>query len=58
LTPLQGNQLTGGLPGEWGSWDMLGLPALRVLNLSHNPLGGTLPPEWSRQQALPSLHTL
>lgn len=56
--PPQGNQLTGGLPGEWGSESMEGLPALSVLNLSRNPLGGSLPPEWGRKDTLPSLRTL
>ena len=54
----QDNQLTGGLPEEWGSYELEGLPALRVLNLSNNPLGGTLPYQWSQQQAFPSLKTL
>ena len=36
---LQDNQLTGGLPPLWGGWGEEGLPALRVLNLSNNPLG-------------------
>ena len=38
---LSGNALTAGLPAAWvapGSW-----PALAVLDLSHNPLGGSLP---------------
>lgn len=36
---LQDNQLTGGLPPQWGGWGEEGLPALRVLNLSNNPIG-------------------
>ena len=35
----QDNQLTGGLPPLWGGWGKEGLPALRVLNLSNNPVG-------------------
>ncbi|KAI7838603.1 hypothetical protein COHA_007611 [Chlorella ohadii] len=55
---LQDNQLTGGLPPLWGGWGEEGLPALRVLNLSNNPIGGTLPYEWSQQHSFPSLRTL
>ncbi|EFN54023.1 hypothetical protein CHLNCDRAFT_136066 [Chlorella variabilis] len=55
---LQDNQLTGGLPEEWGAWEEEGMSALRVLNVSNNPLGGTLPHQWSQQQAFPALTTL
>ena len=60
LAPLpQENDVTGGLPPGWGSWERGGLPKLRVLSLSGNTqLGGTLPTEWSRQRAFPSLKTL
>ena len=54
----QDNQLTGGLPEEWGSWENEGLPVLRVFNASNNPLGGTLPYQWSQRLAFPSLKTL
>ena len=43
---------------EWGRWEAAGLPMLRVLNVSHNQLGGTLPFEWSQLHAVPSLRTL
>lgn len=57
--PPQSNQLTGGLPPEWGASEAKGLPLLRVLDLSDNPdLGHTLPFHWSRQLAFPSLKTL
>ena len=39
---VDGNQLTGTLPPEWG-----GMTNLNVLNLQGNNLTGTLPPEWS-----------
>ncbi|PRW39362.1 serine threonine- kinase [Chlorella sorokiniana] len=65
---LQDNQLTGGLPPLWGGWGDEGLPALRVLNLTNNPIGaalsntslqGTLPASWDCQEAARcGLHSL
>lgn len=57
--PGQDNQLTAGLPLSWGSHEKEGLHALRILNLSFNPLGPyTLPYQWSREHSFPALRTL
>ena len=43
---LDGNAFTGGLPNAWGTGaPTSGMPSLRFLQASNNPLGGTLPSE-------------
>lgn len=34
------------------------MPALRALQLQHNSIGGTLPPEWSSPSAMPQLRDI
>jgi hypothetical protein len=44
---LHGNQLTGGLPSEWGAPGCF--TALQTLTLGANPLATTLPAAWGTQ---------
>lgn len=54
---LTGNNLSGGLPSNWGLSSIF--PSLQILDLSQNPsLSGALPPNWGTQGAFPSLQVL
>lgn len=54
---LTGNNLSGGLPSNWGMSSVFA--ALRILDLSLNPnLSGALPPNWGTQGAFPDLQFL